>query len=298
MEDNDKNLNLQQPTVTATDRVEERHTLDRQLLQFAQTQDENFLKFAEILTNKFDMLTNKLWQQNPLETIVNEEGISVQSPSETIVADEGDIQNITKSKQAEKRPAKGPLTTNCCPYKKPKFYSSSTITKPPTDTEESHVNHDDDISLHGDDNIDLEVVLNKTTNSDNENNESENDEDDMSELWKEINSEIDSREKTGPSVDANLATIVNELWHNPLEKDKFVKKLEAYPKPENCKNLIVRRCNEEIWRHKSLQAQTRQKDLKNQRNQNTLLKGAVAIAKVADNLINLKKDSHLSNRGF
>ena len=32
MEDNDKNLNVQQPTVTATDTVEERHTLDRQLL--------------------------------------------------------------------------------------------------------------------------------------------------------------------------------------------------------------------------------------------------------------------------
>ena len=87
----------------------------------------------------------------------------------------------------------------------------------------------------------------------------------------------------------NIATIVNEMWHNPLEKDKFIKTLEAYPKPENCKNLIVRRCNEEIWKHKSLQAQTRQKDLKNQRNQNTLLKGAVAIAKVADNLINLKR---------
>ena len=61
----------------------------------------------------------------------------------------------------------------------------------------------------------------------------------MSELWKEINSDIHSREKTGPSVFANLATIVNELWHNPLEKNKFVNKLEAYPKPENCKNLIV-----------------------------------------------------------
>ena len=116
MEDNDKNVNVQQPTVTATDTVEERHILDRQLLQFAQTQD--FLKFVEILTNKFDTLTIKLWQQNPSETIVNEEGISVQSPSETIVADEGDIQNMPKSKQAEKRPAKGPLTRNCCQYKK------------------------------------------------------------------------------------------------------------------------------------------------------------------------------------
>ena len=94
------------------------------------------------------MLTNKLWQQNPLETIVNEEGISVQSPSETIVTDEGDIQNMTKSKQAEKRPAKGPLTTNCCPYKKPYFDTSSTITKPPTDIEEFHVNHDDDIYIY------------------------------------------------------------------------------------------------------------------------------------------------------
>ena len=125
----------------------------------------------------------KLWQQNPLETIVNEEGISVQSPSETIVADEGDIKNMTKSKQAEKRPAKAPLTTKCCPYKKPKSYSNSTINKPPTDTEESQVNHDDDISLHGDDNIDLEVALNKIINSDNENSESDNDDDDMSELW-------------------------------------------------------------------------------------------------------------------
>ena len=35
---------------------------------------------------------------------------------------------------------------------------------------------------------------------------------------KKLIPQIDSREKTGPSVDANLANIVNELWHNPLEK--------------------------------------------------------------------------------
>ena len=54
--------------------------------------------------------------------------------------------------------------------------------------------------------------------------------------------------------------------------------MKTYKKPQNCSNVLVKKCNKEIWRER-MNAQDRNKNLKVQKVQGAVLKGAFALVK-------------------
>ena len=73
--------------------------------------------------------------------------------------------------------------------------------------------------------------------------------------------------------------------------------MKAYKKPQNCSDLPVEKCNKEIWREQ-MNAQDRNNDLKVQKVHGEILKGATAICEVTNNLINLKTNKDISDKGL
>ena len=69
--------------------------------------------------------------------------------------------------------------------------------------------------------------------------------------------------------------------------------MKTYKKPQNCSDLLLKKCNKEIWQER-MNAQDRDKDLKVQKVQGAVLKGAFAICEVTNNLINLKNNKDIS----
>ena len=63
--------------------------------------------------------------------------------------------------------------------------------------------------------------------------------------------------------------------------------MKTYIKPQNCSDLLLKKCNKEIWKER-VHAQDRNKDLKRQKVQGAVLKGAFAICEVTNNPINLQ----------
>ena len=57
----------------------------------------------------------------------------------------------------------------------------------------------------------------------------------------------------------------------------------------------MKKCNKEIWQER-MNAQDRNKDLKVQKIQGTVLKGTFAICEVTNNLINLKNNKDISGK--
>ena len=71
--------------------------------------------------------------------------------------------------------------------------------------------------------------------------------------------------------------------------------MKTYKKPKNCSDLLVKKCNKEIWQER-MNAQDRNKDLKVQKVQGAVLKGAFAIFEVTNTLINLKNNKDISGK--
>ena len=71
----------------------------------------------------------------------------------------------------------------------------------------------------------------------------DSDEDDF---IKDIENGFNSLEQTGEPIGSNLTKITNNVIRTPIEKGKFVKKLESQPRPENLDSLKVKKC---IWRN-------------------------------------------------
>ena len=63
--------------------------------------------------------------------------------------------------------------------------------------------------------------------------------------------------------------------------------MKTYKKLQNCSDLFVKKCNKEIWQER-MNAQDCNKDLKVQKVQEAILKGAFAICEITNNLINNK----------
>ena len=70
--------------------------------------------------------------------------------------------------------------------------------------------------------------------------------------------------------------------------------MKTYKKPQNCSVLLVKKCNKEIWQER-MNAQDRNKDLKVQKVQGAVLKGAFAIGEDTNTLINLKNNKDISS---
>ena len=71
--------------------------------------------------------------------------------------------------------------------------------------------------------------------------------------------------------------------------------MRTYKKPQNCSELLVKKCNKEIWQEQ-MNAQDRNKNLKGQKFQGVVLKGASVICEVTSNLINLKNNKDISGK--
>ena len=71
--------------------------------------------------------------------------------------------------------------------------------------------------------------------------------------------------------------------------------MKTYKKPQNCSDLLVKKCNKEIWQER-MNAQDRNKDLKVQKVQGAVPKGAFAICEVTNTLINLKNNKDISGK--
>ena len=84
---------------------------------------------------------------------------------------------------------------------------------------------------------------------------------------------------------------------NPNPFQKFKTKVKTYEKTQNCSDFLVKKCTKEIFQ-KGLNAQDRNNDLKVQKVQGPLLKGAFAICEVANDLINLKNNKNISLKEY
>ena len=82
---------------------------------------------------------------------------------------------------------------------------------------------------------------------------------------------------------------------NPNAFNKLKTKVKTYKKPQNCSDLLVIKCNKEIWQE-GMNVQDRKKNLKVQKVQGTVLKGVFSICEVRNNLINLKKNKNISGK--
>ena len=71
--------------------------------------------------------------------------------------------------------------------------------------------------------------------------------------------------------------------------------METYKKPHNCSDLLVKKCNKEIWQER-MNAQDRNKDLKVQNVQGAVLSGAFPICEVINTLINIKNSKDIPGK--
>ena len=55
------------------------------------------------------------------------------------------------------------------------------------------------------------------------------------------------KEETGPSINAELANVVNTMVKEGLLGEKIQEKLNKYHRPENCESLAKVQVNESIW---------------------------------------------------
>ena len=144
------------------------------------------------------------------------------------------------------------------------------------ETGDSHPLVEDELSLYGGSDLDEQIDrLVDTTNSPKvhfaNNDESEPEESDEDDLINDIASDFSAVEKTGPPIGKKLASIINNVMFNPVNKEKLVQKLGKHHRPENLNSLKIKKCNPEIW-SEMLQSKTRSKDLKTQKMQSCVLK--------------------------
>ena len=96
-------------------------------------------------------------------------------------------------------------------------------------------------------------------------------------------------EQTGVEINTNLAAIVSKLLKEKTEEDKLTEIKKRYPAPKNCEKLAETRVNLPIWNNLSEKA--RSADIKLQKVQKSLVKGATADVSVVNNLITAPADA-------
>lgn len=105
---------------------------------------------------------------------------------------------------------------------------------------------------------DIEGLV-KSKNCSHERKEGEAKKGEKSALLDEISQEFDINEK-GPKIDDSVAKVVNKRWKGKMNIKILREKMNKYPVPENCDNLLVPRINNPVW--KNLDRYHRTQDLK------------------------------------
>ena len=79
-------------------------------------------------------------------------------------------------------------------------------------------------------------------------------------LLDNISQEFSSKEELGKPVSEKLSKIVNTLFLNDMEEEKFKTMNKKYRRPENCPAIVAPKVNSEIW-NENLQASHRMTDI-------------------------------------
>ena len=95
--------------------------------------------------------------------------------------------------------------------------------------------------------------------------------------------DFDLAEHKGAEINTNLAAIVSKLLKEKTEEDKLTEIKKRFPAPKTCERLAETRVNLPIWNNLSEKA--RSADIKLQKAQKSLVKGATAVVSVVNNLI-------------
>ncbi|CAH3041177.1 unnamed protein product [Pocillopora meandrina] len=96
------------------------------------------------------------------------------------------------------------------------------------------------------------------------------------------------KEETGPSVNTELANVVNAMLKEGLPEEKLQEKLNKYHRLENCEFLTKVRVNQPVWDH--LTPTVRSQDVRLQKVQTSIFKGMCALTNMIDKLL-----EHLSS---
>ena len=80
-----------------------------------------------------------------------------------------------------------------------------------------------------------------------------------------------------------MAEKVNQHFRANLRVEKIMDKKKVYLRPQNCDNLEVPRCNEEIWR--KLNKEQRLRDGKLAGIQHAIAVGATAVVHILESLL-------------
>ena len=101
-----------------------------------------------------------------------------------------------------------------------------------------------------------------------------------------ISQELSVKEAIGkPLNSTKLASIANKVFIVNMDEEKFKALLKKYNVPENCPNIIVPKCNADIWKSNLTSPYTINK-IRLQNIQNLSFKAAYAVAQVCDKILN------------
>ena len=250
--------------------------------------NNSFQLFADTLLSKFENLTNNIVEQSPSRAKAkgkrlrkgrqSDDGKASSEPSSD---SEGELEEQIRQRK-KKQKVKIDSSRARADERKECHKGSG--------DDESEHEYDDRVSLHADDDSELAGNLNNILGTTKESE----DEDSDSGL-KGLIQELDKDEEIGEKINKDLADISNKVWQNPNAFEKFKTKMKTYKKPQNCSDLLVEKCSKEIWQER-MNAQDRNKDLKVQKVQGAVLKGAFAIFEVTNTLINLKNNKDISGK--
>ena len=120
---------------------------------------------------------------------------------------------------------------------------------------------------------DIKCLINETNAKDPAGNEAD--------ILCDIAQDYDLDDQCGSPVGDKLAAMLNKMARRKLKE-----KLNKYSRTQNCENLVGAKVNPEIW--SKMRPETRSRDLKMQKIQNTILKGITPLAELSDSLLNLK----------
>ena len=160
---------------------------------------------------------------------------------------------------------------------------TSTVTKGDTGSDPDR--NEDSLGLGGHDSLDEDI--NKLI--DPPDKEAEGKEGD---ILDEISVQHVAAEKLGKSINNKVAGIVNSLFANKQKEDKINKIIEEQARPENCPNLFVKTCNEEIWRS-IMSIDDRKKDKQFQKVLSCVMSATLANVEVANLLVDFHEKNEI-----
>lgn len=91
------------------------------------------------------------------------------------------------------------------------------------------------------------------------------------------------KEETGPSINAELANVVNAIAKEGLLEEKLQEKLNKYHRTENCESLTKVRVNQSIWDH--ITPAFRSQGVRLQKVQTLLFKGMCVLTTMINTLL-------------